>query len=164
LASILPRAGEVIESPISSCLVSATFRNCYYVMLDSSRTFWAWPTMKRTPKTQTSEPSLRDRLASQFIEALEKDWAEHGASVIEAVREKAPAKYAELIARLAPVEPHITGGQGDFSECNSQEDIARKLLRDVGAPDEGITPDMLERAVKLQLAFLSDLERIARGH
>jgi hypothetical protein len=120
--------------------------------------------MNRTRKTQTSEPSLRDRLTSQFIEALEKDWAEHGASVIEAVREKAPAKYAELIARLAPAEPHITGGQGDFSEWNSQEDIARKLLRDVGAPDEGITPDMLERAVKLQLAFLSDLERIAGGH
>ena len=95
--------------------------------------------MKRTPKSQTSEPSLRDRLTSQFIEALEKDWAAHGSSVIEAVREKAPAKYAELIARLAPAEPHVTGGQDDFCECQTQEDIARKLLKDVGAPDEGIT-------------------------
>jgi hypothetical protein len=120
--------------------------------------------MKRTPKSQTSEPSLRDRLSLQFIEALQKDWAEHGASVIKAVREKAPAKYAELIARLAPVEPHNTGGQDDFRECQSQKDIAINLLKQVGALEEGITPSMLEQAVQLQLAFLCDLERIAGGH
>jgi len=120
--------------------------------------------MKRTRKTQTSEPSLRDRLASQFIEALKKDWAEHGASVIEAVREKAPAKYAELIVRLAPVEPLNTGGQDDFRGCQTQEDIARKLLKDVGAAEEDITAAMEAAAVKAQLLFLATLERIAAGN
>src|SRR5262249_4119247 len=120
--------------------------------------------MKRTPKSQTSEPSLRDRLASQFIEALEKDWTEQGASVIEAMREKAPAKYAELIARLAPADPLITSGQGDFSQCNSQEDIARKLLKDVGVAEADITAAMEAAAVKAQLLFLATLERIAAGN
>jgi len=120
--------------------------------------------MKRTRKIQTSEPSLADRLTSQFIEALEKDWAEHGASVIEAVREKAPAKYAELIARLAPAEPHITSGQGDFRDCQSQSDIAINLLKQVGLPDGAATPSMIEQAVEAQLLLLETLERIAKGN
>jgi hypothetical protein len=114
--------------------------------------------MKRTPKSQTSEPSLRDRLTSQFIEALEKDWTEHGASVIEAVREKAPAKYAELIVRLAPAEPHITGGQGDFSNAKTQQDIAKKLLADIGCTTP--SDDMIEMAVTAQLRFVARLEEI----
>ena len=117
--------------------------------------------MKRTRKTQTSEPSLRDRLTSQFIEALEKDWAKHGTSVIEAVREQAPAKYAELIARLAPAEPHITGGQGEFSNAKTQQDIAKKLLSDIGctAPDDS----MVSMAIQAQLRFVASLEAIRDG-
>src|SRR5262249_19445676 len=106
------------------------------------------PTMNRTRKTQTSEPSLRDRLTSAFVEALEKDWQEHGTTVIAAVREQAPAKYAELIVRLVPVDPLIVDGQGDFKDCQSQADIAIKLLRDVGTPAEGITPSMIEAATE----------------
>jgi len=120
--------------------------------------------MKRTRKTQTSEPSLRDRLASQFIEALKKDWAEHGASVIEAVREKAPAKYADLIVRLAPVDPPITDSQGDFSAAQTQGEIARKLLKDIGVAEADITAAMEAAAVKAQLLFLATLERIAAGN
>ena len=120
--------------------------------------------MKRTRKIQTSEPSLADRLTSQFIEAVETEWAEHGASVIEAVREKAPAKYAELIARLAPAEPHIISGQGDFRDCQSQSDIAINLLKQVGLPDGAATPSMIEQAVEAQLLLLETLERIAKGN
>jgi hypothetical protein len=115
--------------------------------------------MKRIPKTQTSEPSLRDRLTSQFIEALEKDWAVHGTTVVAQVREQHPTKYAELIVRLVPVDPPITGGQGDFSQAKSQADIARKLLADIGCTTP--SDDMIEMAVTAQLRFVARLEEIA---
>jgi hypothetical protein len=118
--------------------------------------------MKRTRKSD--EPSLRDRLTSAFVEALEREWTEHGPAAIAQVREQQPSKYAELIVRLVPVEPLIIGGEGDFSGCQTEEDIACKLLTDVGALDVGITPSMIEQATELQLAFLRDLEHIAGGH
>src|SRR5215831_6008198 len=78
--------------------------------------------MKRTRKTQTSEPSLRDRLTSQFIEALEKDWAQHGTSIIEKMRLESPTKYAEIVSRLV-VPTEQPPAPNDFSSCQSQQDI-----------------------------------------
>ena len=119
--------------------------------------------MKRTPKTQTSEPSLRDRLTVHFIEALEKDWAEHGINVIEKMRLENPTKYAEMVSRLV-VPTEQPPAPNDFSSCQSQAEIARKLLKDCGAMDEAITDTMIEQTIEVQLAFVNNLERIAGGH
>src|SRR5262245_26745837 len=119
--------------------------------------------MKRTRKTQTSEPSLRDRLTSQFIEALEKDWAEHGTSIIEKMRLESPTKYAEIVSRLV-VPTEQPPAPNDFTSCQSQQDIAIKVLNDVGVPDGGATPSMIEAATEAQLMFVARLEEIAKGN
>ena len=57
--------------------------------------------MKREKKpTPSDEPSSRDKLSNSFVDALEKDWAENGSVVIEAIRRENPVKYGELIARM----------------------------------------------------------------
>jgi len=37
-------------------------------------------------------------------------------------------------------------------------------LKDVGVPDGGATPSMIEAAVEAQLLFVGTLERIAKGN
>ena len=110
-------------------------------------------------KSKSTEPSLRDRLTSAFVEALERDWAEHGTVVITAVRESAPAKYAELIVRLVPVESSLIA-PGDFSQCNSEEDIAKRLLAQVGMLDSDIMAEDVEAATRANAAFIDTLLQI----
>jgi hypothetical protein len=118
--------------------------------------------MTRSRKGNSSEPSLRDRLTSAFVEALEKDWTEHGPSVIAAVREQAPAKYAELIVRLVPIEPNLVA-PGDFSQCDSEEDIAKRLLAQVGIEGDAVAPHMVQAAIAANTTFINELQRIAGG-
>jgi hypothetical protein len=106
-------------------------------------------------------PSTRDKLASGFVEALEKDWAEHGSEVIQQIRLDNPVKYGELIARLVPMDANLPSAN-DFPSCQSMEDIGRKLLKSVGR-DEA-TDDMVELAIKANDAFIAELERIAQGN
>ena len=115
--------------------------------------------MVRKANSRAAEPSLRDRLTTAFVEALEKDWTEHGAAVIAAVRESAPAKYAELIVRLVPVESSLIA-PGDFSQCNSEEDIGRKLLEQVGMLNSDISEEDIEAAAQANTAFIDTLMRI----
>ena len=53
-------------------------------------------------------PSTRDKLSSAFVQALEKDWAEHGSEVIQQIRQDNPVKYGELIARLIPMDANLS--------------------------------------------------------
>lgn len=110
-------------------------------------------------KSKSTEPSLRDRLTSALLEALERDWVEHGTVVITAVRESAPAKYAELIVRLVPVESSLIA-PGDFSQCNSEEDIAKRLLAQVGMLDSDIMAEDVEAATRANAAFIDTLLQI----
>jgi len=114
--------------------------------------------MKRTRKT--SEPSLRDRLTLQFIEVLEKDWAAHGTNIIEKMRLESPTKYAEIVSRLV-VPTEQPPAPDDFRNCQSQADIAIKMLKDIGTPEASITLDMIEAAIRAQQLFVAELERIA---
>jgi hypothetical protein len=114
-------------------------------------------------KQKNAEPSLRDKLTSAFIEALEKDWAENGAAVIAAVREENPVKYSELIVRLVPVESSLIA-PGDFSQCQSAEEIGRKLLLQVGVDENGVTPDMIDAACRANDTFINELQRIGGGN
>jgi hypothetical protein len=106
-------------------------------------------------------PSTRDKLASGFVEALEKDWAEHGSEVIQQIRLDNPVKYGELIARLVPMDANLPSAN-DFSSCQSMEDIGRKLLKSVGR-DEA-TDDMIKLAIQSNDNFIAELERIAQGN
>jgi hypothetical protein len=118
--------------------------------------------MAKKTKT-TAEPSLRDKLTSAFVEALERDWTEHGASVIAAVREQAPAKYAELIVRLVPLESSLVA-PGDFSQCQDMEEIGHRLLLQIGVDENGMTPDMVDAACRANETFITELQRIAGGN
>ena len=105
-------------------------------------------------------PSTRDKLSSAFVEALEKDWAEHGVDVIQQIRQDHPVKYSELVARLVPMDVNLVSAD-DFSKCQSMQELGRKLLKSIGCEDEdAITEDMIARAIQANDAFVARLEAI----
>jgi hypothetical protein len=108
-------------------------------------------------KTKTGEPSLRDRLSASFLRAFESDFEVHGVNVIEQMRQKAPEKYAELAARLIAVAEEPPSA-GDFSKCETMQDIGRKLLEQIGLSDPD--DDAIAEAVQLNDGFVSALEAI----
>src|SRR5262245_41930191 len=115
-------------------------------------------------RARKSNPDFRHELSVEFVQALAADWKENGAAVIARVRQEAPDKYCELVAKTVPKEMLISSDRasGDFSDCKSQADIAIKLLQQVGLPDGAATSNMIEAAVEAQLLFLQTLERIAK--
>jgi len=52
----------------------------------------------------------------------------------------------------------------DFSQCQSQLDIGKKLLVQVGVPEDAMTNSMIEQAAAANEAFVDRLETIAGGH
>ena len=44
----------------------------------------------------------RSKFAQDFVESFAKDWAEHGESVLEILREKDPAAYARVACAILP--------------------------------------------------------------
>jgi hypothetical protein len=52
----------------------------------------------------------------------------------------------------------------DFSRCETQEDIGRQLLRQVGVLDAGMTDTMVAAASDANIDFVATLERIAAGN
>ena len=108
-------------------------------------------------------PSPRDRLSSAFVQALEKDWAEHGSEVIQQIRQDNPVKYGELIARLVPMDANPLSAN-DYSTCETMEDIGRKLLQQIGLHDDAITEQMIAQAVAANGELVARLEQIAQGN
>ena len=108
-------------------------------------------------------PSTRDRLSSAFVQALEKDWAEHGSEVIQQIRKDNPVKYGELIARLVPMDANPLSAN-DYSACKSMEDIGRKLLQQIGLHEDAITEQMIAQAVAANGELVARLEQIAQGN
>ena len=51
-------------------------------------------------KSSKTNHDPRHDLSNDFVQALAVDWKEHGAATIEAVRQKTPDKYCELIAKV----------------------------------------------------------------
>jgi hypothetical protein len=118
---------------------------------------------RKSGKRYGESPSTRDKLSSAFVEALEKDWAEHGVEVIQQIRQDNPVKYGELIARLVPMDANLVSAN-DFSKCQSMEDIGRKLLQSVGVDENAATPSMIEAAIAANDAFIEQLTRISQGN
>jgi Family of unknown function (DUF5681) len=55
----------------------------------------------------------RNRLGTQFLEALEADFNQHGAKAIALVREKMPEVYMRVVADLLPKEANINVEAGE---------------------------------------------------
>ncbi len=108
-------------------------------------------------------PNLRDKLSQAFLTAFDADFNEHGVSVIEQLRLKDPVRYAELAGRL------ITAAQdpanpNDYSTCQTEEEIVRKLLLQIGMTEDQLTPHMLEQAETANAEFIARLLTIAEGN
>ena len=119
----------------------------------------------RTNKSRksTNEPSLRDKLTQAFVEALQADFEQHGVSTIEKLREKYPERYIDACTRLTvPAEP--PPAPGDYSECKSVFDVARKMLVDNGMHPDAITDAMVEQAAEAAEALKDRLDAISKGN
>ena len=115
---------------------------------------------RKGSKANGNDP--RQKLTGDFVAALQADWLLHGQEIIEALRTQSPVKYAEIVSRLAV--PEATPAPDDFSQCQTQLDIGKKLLAQVGVPEDSMTDSMIEQAAEANEAFVDRLEMIAGGH
>ena len=115
---------------------------------------------RKASKANGNDP--RQKLTGDFVTALQADWQLHGQDIIESLRTQNPVKYAEIVARLAV--PEAAPAPDDFSQCQSQLDIGKKLLVQVGVPEDAMTDSMIEQAAEANEAFVDRLEMIAGGH
>ena len=60
------------------------------------------------PKTGGRARGVRNRLSHTFLEALQKDFAEHGEEAIRICRIERPSEYVKIVAGLMPKELDIT--------------------------------------------------------
>ena len=115
---------------------------------------------RKTSKANGNDP--RQKVTGDFVTALQADWQLHGPDIIEALRTQNPVKYAEIVSRLAVLDPMPS--PDDYSQCQTQLDIGKKLLAQVGVPEEAMTESMIEQAAEANEAFVDRLEMIAGGH
>jgi hypothetical protein len=116
--------------------------------------------MSKARKASTASGNdPRQKLTGDFVTALQADWQLHGPDIIEALRTQNPVKYAEIVSRLAVSEPMPP--PDDYSQCQTQLDIGRKLLGQVGVPEDAMTDSMIEQAAEANVAFVDRLELIA---
>jgi hypothetical protein len=109
-------------------------------------------------KIKSSEENPRTRLSGDFLRALADDFKQHGAEIIAKMRETHPERYAELCGKLIQtVEPK----EGGFKDCNSMQDIGRRLLISVGyaEPDEA----SIQAAIEANNVFVARLQAIAQA-
>jgi hypothetical protein len=59
-------------------------------------------------KTGGRAKGVRNRLSHTFLEALQKDFAEHGEEAIRICRIERPSEYVKIVAGLMPKELDIT--------------------------------------------------------
>ena len=70
------------------------------------------------PGVPSANPSgrplgARNKLGERFLEDLHRDWQEHGAQVIETVRENDPSTYLKVVAGLMPRDLTLNVGLSD---------------------------------------------------
>jgi hypothetical protein len=108
-------------------------------------------------KSKSAEPSTLDKLSQNFLEAYEADFEINGISTIQQLREKHPDRYVELAARLiATTKPKSEG----WDSTKSVQDIARKLLREVGCADDWMSDGVIEEVIEANDIFIAKLEAI----
>ena len=57
-------------------------------------------------------PGSRNKLGDAFVEALYKDFVEHGAKAIETCRETKPEVYLTVISKIIPKELNLNKSDG----------------------------------------------------
>jgi hypothetical protein len=114
-------------------------------------------------KAAAKPPNLRDKLSQAFLTAFDDDFQAHGIAVIEALRQRDPTRYCELAGRLIMAVDQPPSPT-DFSACQTEADIARQLLTQIGIHDDAITPDMVRQAEEANAALLARLIQIAEGN
>src|SRR5262245_34973143 len=112
--------------------------------------------MRRKAQKPTVDP--RKKLTGDFVAALQADWNQHGAEIIEMLRKKAPTKYAEIISRFALPDPWMDEPSA-YSEAKSMDDVGRIHLSQVGIDDP--TDKQVEMALAAHNRFIQELEMIA---
>jgi ABC-type phosphonate transport system ATPase subunit len=117
-------------------------------------------------KSSKNDRDPRHDLSNDFVQALAADWKEHGAATIEAVRQKTPDKYCELVAKVVPKEMLISADRRaeDFSDCPDMHEIGRRLLLQTGILEAAITDTMIEQTVEANGNFVDRLLLIAKGN
>src|SRR5262249_31759105 len=100
---------------------------------------------------ELSEP-LRD-----FV----SDFKTHGKSALETVREKSPEKYLELSTKLLPLVAQLNPGASGLSDAQSQNDIAFRLMRQMGVDEYDISESMLGDVSEANDKFVARLRTIA---
>ena len=79
----------------------------------------------------------RNRLASEFIDALANDFSEHGASAIEKVRREKPDVYLRVVASILPSQLDVAISNvsifaevdlSDAAEFNAAFELASKVI------------------------------------
>jgi hypothetical protein len=117
-------------------------------------------------KSSKTNHDPRHDLSNDFVQALAADWKEHGAATIEAVRQKSPDKYCELIAKVVPKEMLLSADRRatDYSDCQDMHDIGRRLLLQTGILEAAITDTMIEQTVEANSNFLDRLLLIGKGN
>ena len=111
------------------------------------------------PRKPNPQGTPRLRLSAGFLESLAEDFEKHRDEVIEALRRESPRAYAELLGRLVITEDPPEGS--GFKDCQSMEDIGRRLLKSVGLPE----PDeaAIQAAIEANDAFVARLQAIAQA-
>jgi len=110
-------------------------------------------------KLKGNEPTLLEELGKPLRDFVQ-DFKEHGADVLQKVRQDNPEKYLELSTKLLPLVAALNPGADDFSDCQNMNDIGVKLLKSVGFSD----PDehSIEEALQANNDFIAKLQQIHR--
>src|SRR5262245_1830630 len=116
--------------------------------------------MRKPTKTKPIKASLVEEL-SEPLRDFVSDFKLHGKSALETVRERSPEKYLELSTKLLPLVAALNPGASGFSDCQSQNEIAVRLLRSMGVSEFDISEQMVADAVQANEKFVATLKNIA---
>jgi hypothetical protein len=86
---------------------------------------------KGQPKTGGRRKGTRDRIATALLDALAKDFEEHGEEAVRITRVERPAEYLKIMASILPKELEISHSR---IEELTDEQIAT-ILRITGGSD-----------------------------
>lgn len=82
----------------------------------------------------------RNALGEDFLRALQQDFALHGASTIEKVREERPHEYLKLVAGILPKELNVNKNPVEDLTDEDLQALIEMLHRQVQADDEDQPP------------------------
>ena len=115
----------------------------------------------KSKKNKSDEPSLIDELTGNLSKAFMDNFRENGVATVELLRQKHPEKFIENVVRFIAAAQTHTQPKDGYANCQSTQEVARKLLVDCGASEFAITDDMIEEAIKESDRHVEELGRIA---